>query len=89
MTDGTSKVNLISDIKRLSESWNKGLLFGINGDDGDGCEEHDDDKSPKLEMPKERDRMYFKSPLFVENIQKKVDKIKTALNAKSILSHEE
>ena len=34
---------LISDIKRLSESWNKGLLSGINRDDGDGCEEHDDD----------------------------------------------
>ena len=31
---------LILDIKRLSESWNKGLLSGI---DGDGCEEHDDD----------------------------------------------
>ena len=68
-------------------------MSGIDGDDGDGCEECDDDdhvddndndKSPKLEMPKERDQMYFKSPLF-----EKVDKIKTALNAKSILSHEE
>ena len=60
---------LISDIKRLSGV----MKQSIDGDDGDGCEEHDDDdhvddnddgKSPKLEMPKERDQMYFKSPLF-------------------------
>ena len=79
---------LISDIKRLSESWNKGLLSGIDKDHGDDCEEnhdndHDDDdaddKSPKLEMPKERDQMYFKSPLFVKNIQRKLTRSRQLL----------
>ena len=48
---------LISDIKRLSESWNKGLLSGINRDDGDGCEErgddddHDDDNDSMTNLP--------------------------------------
>ena len=92
--------NLISDIQKLSESWNKGLLSGIDGDDDDGTEEHDGnnndddddddgDKSSKLQMPMEKDHKYFKSPLFVKNIQEKVDKIKSAVNAQSTLSHEE
>ena len=33
--------NLTSEIQKLSESWNKGLLSGIDGDDDDGSEEHD------------------------------------------------
>ena len=75
--------NLISEIQKLSQSWNKGLLSGIDGDDDDG------DKLSTLEMPKEKDRKYFKSPLFVKNIQEKVDKIKSAVNAQSTSSHEE
>ncbi|KAJ7357514.1 hypothetical protein OS493_025031 [Desmophyllum pertusum] len=86
--------NLISDIQKLSQSWNKGLLSGI--DDDEGGEEHDDyddddddgDNYSKLEKPKEKDHKYFKSPLFVQHIQEKVDKIKSAINAQSI-SHEE
>lgn len=91
--------NLISDIRKLSQSWNKGLLSGIDGDDDDGGEERDDnnnddddddgDKSSELEKPKEKDHKYFKSPLFINNIQEKVDKIKSAVNAQLILSHEE
>ena len=56
--------NLISDIQKLSESWNKGLYSGFDDDDHD-----DGDKSSKLEMPKEKDYKYFKSPMFVKNIQ--------------------
>lgn len=91
--------NLISDIQKLSESWNKGLLSGIDGDEDDGGEEHGDDdnddddnddgdKSSTLDMPKERDHQYFKSSLFVKNIQEKVHKIQAAVNVQS-LSHEE
>ena len=58
-------------------------MMAMTFDDDDG------DKSSKLEMPKEKDHKYFKSPLFVKNNQEKVDKIKSAVNAQSILSHKE
>ena len=67
-----------SDIQKLSVSWKKGLLSGIDGDGDDGGKEHDDDdsgdddggdKSSKLELPKKKDHKYFKSALFVKNIQ--------------------
>ena len=50
-------------------------MMAMTFDDDDG------DKSSKLEMPKEKDHKYFKSPLFVKNNQEKVDKIKSAANA--------
>ena len=65
--------NLISDIKKPSQSWNKRLLSGIDDDD-DGGEEHDDNngddddnntKYSELQKPNEKDHKYFKSPLFV------------------------
>ena len=91
--------NLISDIQKLSEAWNKGLLSGIDRDDGGGEVQDDDDdddnngddgsnKSPKLEMPKAKDYKYFKLPLFIKNIQEKVEKMRSAVNAQFI-SHEE
>ena len=45
--------------------------------------------SPALEKPKEKDHKYFKSPLFKKNQQEKVEKIKSAVNVQSMLSHEE
>lgn len=91
--------NLISDIQKLALAWNKGLLSGLDGDDNNDVDEEPDDdynddddgdKSPALEKPKEKDHKYFKSPLFKKkNIQEKVDKIKSAVNAQSMLSHEE
>ena len=49
-------------------------MSGIDGDGDDGGKEHDDDddcgdKSSKLELPKKKDHKYFKSALFVKNIQ--------------------
>ncbi|PFX14824.1 hypothetical protein AWC38_SpisGene20988 [Stylophora pistillata] len=84
---------------KLSEAWNKGLLSGIDRDDGGGEVQDDDDdddnngddgsnKSPKLEMPKAKDYKYFKSPLFIKNIQEKDEKMRSAVNAQFI-SHEE
>ena len=67
----------------------------IDGDNDDSAKQHDDnddddgDKSSKLEMPKDKDHKYFGSSLLVKNIQEKVSKIKSAVNAQSILSHEE
>jgi len=89
--------NLISDIQKLALAWNKGLLSGLDGDDDDDVDKEPDnddndddgDKSPALETPKEKDRKYFKSPLFDKNIQEKVDRIKSAVNAWSILRHKE
>ena len=91
--------NLISDIQELALAWNKVLLSGLDGDDnndvdeepGDDDDDDDDDgdKSSPLEKPKEKDHKYFKSPLFKKNIQEKVDKIKSAVSAQSMLSHEE
>lgn len=88
---------MISDIQKLALAWNKGLLSGLDGDDDDDVDrepdkndnDDDGDKSPVLEKPKEKDHKYFKSPLFDKNIQEKVDRIKSAVNARSILSHEE
>lgn len=89
--------NLISDIQKLALAWNKGLLSGLDGDENDDVDEEPDDdgndddgdQSPALERPKEKDHKYFKSPLFDKNIQENVDKIKSAVNAQLILSHEE
>ena len=90
--------NLISDIQKLSQSWNKGLLSGIDNDDDGGegddnnsnsDDDDDDDKSNDLLKPKEKDNKYFNSPLFVKNIQEKVEKIKSAVNFQATLSHEE
>ena len=84
--------NLISDIQKLALAWNKGLLSGLDGDENDDVDEEPDDdgdQSPALGRPKEKDHKYFKSPLFDKNIQEKVEKIKSAVNAQLMLSHEE
>ena len=81
--------NLISDIQKLALAWNKVLLSILDGDDNNDVDEEpgddDDDKSSPLEKPKEKDHKYFKSPLFKKNIQEKVDKIKSAVNAQSMV----
>lgn len=89
--------NLKTDVQKLSDSWNKRLLSGIENDgcggndDDDGGDDDDDDgdESPHLEKPKERDQKYFKSSLFIKNIEEKVEKIKSTVNSQLILSHEE
>ena len=73
-------------------AWNIGLMSGLDGDENDDVDEEPDDddndddgdKSLALEKPKEKDHKYFKSPLFDKNIQEKVDKIKSAVNAQFI-----
>ena len=67
-------------------------MSGLDGDENDDVDQEPDDdgdQSPALERPKEKDHKYFKSPLFDKNVQEKVDKIKSAVNAQLILSHEE
>ena len=87
---------MISDIQKLSQAWNIGLLSGLNEDGDDGGESGNDNDDDNLgddsSIPQmllvQKDDKYFKSPLFFACITDRVNKIKSAISSQA-LSHEE
>ncbi|RUA04939.1 MAG: hypothetical protein DSY43_05575 [Gammaproteobacteria bacterium] len=88
--------NLITDVTKLSYSWNVGLLSGLNDDDNDGDGDGDDagddggDSGNQMKpTTSKKDVKYFESEEFDKYIQERITSIVGLVKGKLKNNHEE